>query len=205
MIYNKKTSNETYLDTIYAGCSVGSYSALNVEDYTISGKALTDCTVLKLEYVHLERMRCVNDDLDANITEYEQYVEENGLPYCDYKLHRGNGNDITGLEKFQNGINRIMRIIKSYKASTFTDLLNKVQEQVKKDRSEKLKRWRMRSLKSQPQNFEDKMEKMMIEQSQKIHNLSEIIENQNMLIRMLSKNSSFACKHCGKQNSPDDV
>ena len=81
LITNNRNSNETYLDTIYAGCSVGSYSALNVEDYTILGRALTDCTILKLEFLFLEQMRFESDELDDNITEYEKYVEENGLPY----------------------------------------------------------------------------------------------------------------------------
>lgn len=71
------------------------------------------------------------DELDEKLDEYEQYIEDNGLPYCDYKLHRGSNVEEKPIEKFQNGIHRIIRIVKSYKANKFTDLLKKVQERVK--------------------------------------------------------------------------
>ena len=49
---------------------MGSYSSLNADDYSLSGRALTDCTVLNLEYLKLEQMRLAYDELDDNITEY---------------------------------------------------------------------------------------------------------------------------------------
>ena len=137
LISNNRHSSEIYLDTIYTGWSIGSYSAINADQHTISGKALTDCTVLKLKYMDLETMRIEYDELDDSIEEYEKYIGENGLPYCDYKFHRGKEWNISPIEKFQNGINRIIRIIKSYKANTFTDLLKKVQEKIKEERKEK--------------------------------------------------------------------
>lgn len=193
LISNNRHSTESFLDTLYAGCSVGSYSALNTEDYTLSGKALTDCTVLKLDFMVLDQMRAEFDELDDNLSEYEEYIEENGLPYCDYKLHRGKSLDISPLEKFQNGIHRIIRIVKSYKASSLTDLLKKVQEKVKKDRTKKTKKWKQKALKATPQNFEEKVEKMMLEQSTQIEILKEMVYNQTLMIKSLQLNHTFKC------------
>lgn len=51
------------------------------EDYTISGRAITDCTVLKLDYNILEIMREIYPELDDKMLEYEKYINKNGLPY----------------------------------------------------------------------------------------------------------------------------
>jgi hypothetical protein len=130
------------------------------------------------------------EEINDNLTEYEKYIDENGLPYCDYKMHRGKDWEISPIEKFQHGINRIIRIVKSYKANTLTDLLKKVQEQVKKDRVEKNKQWKTKAMKIVPQNFEDKMEKMMIENAEKMDTLTEIVKNQHFMIQRL-----MTCHH----------
>jgi CRP-like cAMP-binding protein len=79
---------ESYLDTMYQGCCIGSYSVLTGDDYSISGKAKTDCTLLKLSYEALEEMRKKYDELNFTLSEYEDYIENEGLPYCDFKLYR---------------------------------------------------------------------------------------------------------------------
>jgi hypothetical protein len=135
-------------------------------------------------------MRMDFEEINDNLTEYEKYIDENGLPYCDYKMHRGKDWEISPIEKFQHGINRIIRIVKSYKANTLTDLLKKVQEQVKKDRVEKNKQWKTKAMKIVPQNFEDKMEKMMIENAEKMDTLTEIVKNQHFMIQRL-----MTCHH----------
>lgn len=68
------------------------------------------------------------------MSDYENYCDENGLPYCDYKLHRNRNLDMSPLEKFRAGIRRIMRIVKSYKSSALTELLQKVAEKVKEEK-----------------------------------------------------------------------
>jgi hypothetical protein len=68
-------------------------------------------------------MRYEFEELDDVMFEYEEYIEENGLPYCDYKMHRGDAWEIPPIQKFKYGINRIIRILKSYKANKLTDLL----------------------------------------------------------------------------------
>lgn len=55
-IYNKR-DKPTLLETLGQGCSVGCYSAIMCNDYTISGKAKTDLTVLKLPYTKLYELR----------------------------------------------------------------------------------------------------------------------------------------------------
>lgn len=42
LVTNQDSNNESYLDTIYSGCSIGSYGCLNTDDYALSGRALTD-------------------------------------------------------------------------------------------------------------------------------------------------------------------
>jgi CRP-like cAMP-binding protein len=61
------------LDILYSGCTIGSYSSLTAEDYSISGFAKTDLTVLKLDYHKLDKMRDKYEELDDKMTEYENY------------------------------------------------------------------------------------------------------------------------------------
>lgn len=41
-IYLGDNKREMYLDTLYTGCTIGSYASLNADDYTVSAKAKTD-------------------------------------------------------------------------------------------------------------------------------------------------------------------
>jgi len=91
-IKNQHNSSSSYLDTLYSGCTIGSYGALMNEYYSISGKAVEECTILKLKSSKLEEFRDTYDELDLEILDYENYTEENGLPYWDYKLSRKNLN-----------------------------------------------------------------------------------------------------------------
>jgi hypothetical protein len=112
-------------------------SVLANESFTISGKAKNDCTLLKLPNILLHDFREKYDELDRAMTEYEEYLEENGLPYCDYKLYRNRNFTFKAVEKFKYGIKRIIRIVKSYKSTSLTDLLDKVQEKVKRKKNNK--------------------------------------------------------------------
>ncbi|CAI2362152.1 unnamed protein product [Moneuplotes crassus] len=139
LIMNNNNGDESYLDTLYSGCTIGSYSVLNNDDYCTSCKALTDVTYLTLDFTILEQMRLVYEELDDSMCELEDYIENYQLPYCDYKLQRGKDWDLKPIQKFQNGINRIIRIVKSYQSNTFTNLLKKVQDRIKKERNLKIK------------------------------------------------------------------
>ena len=176
-VQNQNNISQTYLDTLYSGCTIGSYSVLMEEDYTMIGKATEDCTVLKLPYKSLSYFRDKFDELDIEISEYEKYISENGLPYCDYKLDR-NRFEMSMIERFQNSVRRIMRILKSYKSNAFTDLLVNIQEQIKKERKEKNKAYRKKVINSVPQTKEEKIEKSLFELGQQVTTMADTISKQ---------------------------
>ena len=121
-IFIGENKKEQLLDTLYTGCTIGSYASLNADDYTISARAKTDCTILKMAYRSMLTLRDKYDKLDQAISRYEEYTDDNGIPYCDYKLHRNKNLEWSPIEKFRHGINRISKIVKSYKSSALTDL-----------------------------------------------------------------------------------
>lgn len=133
-IYVHNNTKETFLETLYTGCSIGSYCLLTSEEYSISGKAKTDLTLLKLPFVKMKELREKYEDLDRVMNEYETYLDDNGLPYCDYKLYRNKHLNMKPQEKLQYGIKRIIRIVKSYRSSAFTDLMVKVREKIRNDK-----------------------------------------------------------------------
>ena len=93
-IYVHNNTKETFIDTLYTGCTIGAYWSLLSDEYSMSGRAKTDLTLLRLPFTRMQEIRESNEDLDRVMCEYEHYVEENGLPYCDYKVRifRNNSN-----------------------------------------------------------------------------------------------------------------
>jgi CRP-like cAMP-binding protein len=85
LIKNAKTF-ESHLDTLYSGCSIGSYSILSGDDYSFSAKSKTEWTLLKLPEKTLDEFREKYDDLNFQVSEYENYISHEGLPYWDYKV-----------------------------------------------------------------------------------------------------------------------
>lgn len=113
-IYIKNNEiKDSYLDTVYQGCSIGSYSVLTGDDYSITGKAKTDWTLLKLTYNTLEELRAKFDEMDYILSEFEDYIEAEGLPFWDFKLYRAGFLKMKPLKKFQIGIRRIIQIVVS--------------------------------------------------------------------------------------------
>ena len=102
---------ETFLDHLYQGCIIGTYSVLTGDPYSINGRAKTDWVLLRLSHNAIEELRERYQDLDFIISEYEQYIDEEGLPYCDFKLYRSGLSQMEPLKKFQWGIRRIIRIV----------------------------------------------------------------------------------------------
>ena len=176
-ITNNINTIGTFLDTLYSGCSIGSYSALAYEDYTITGIAQGSMTVLRLDFSVLEKMRRTSDTLDNKMVEYENYIERNGLPYCDYKLHRTRALDVEPIVKFKNGVKRILRIVKSYKSSAFTELLKKVQEHIQEQRKLKEQNKLKKQLNAKPQNHEEKVEQMLLQLTEQIKELKTKVSN----------------------------
>jgi CRP-like cAMP-binding protein len=135
-------NNEVYevnMDTLYVGCSVGAYSVLGQDDYTISGRAKTDCTVIVISKELLDELRKQHDEVNALMNEYEDYIQFYGLPYCDYKLHRGKNYAIPPMKKFQNGIRRLIRIVRSQKINDLQGFLRKHIDTVKEEKKKESK------------------------------------------------------------------
>lgn len=122
---------EKLIDTLYENCIIGTYYSITGDEYSISARANTECTVLKLPFELVSKFRLENEALDEAVCKCEEYIVDNDLPYCDYKLYRGDTRQISPLQKFKNGIRRIMRIVSTYKASAFTELLLRAQRLVR--------------------------------------------------------------------------
>ena len=184
-IYIHNNSKETFLDTLYTGCSIGAYCSLRLDDFTISGRAKTDLTLLKLPFIKMQNLREKFDDLDKVMGEYESYIDDNGLPYCDYKLYRNKHLDMTPIEKFRSGVKRIMRIVKSYKSSAFADLMEKIREKIKQDKSKKETRRRSAIMRNVPMTPEERTQQILIDLVGKVENLKDKIEKQDKVITAL--------------------
>lgn len=126
-------NNKVYdilVDTLFSGCSIGSYSCLKNEQYTISGMVKTDCTAIIIPKILIDNFRILYDEVNTTVGEYERYISDNGLPYLDYKIHRSKNYKIPPIQKFQNGIRRISRIAQSYKINDLQGFLMAHQKQV---------------------------------------------------------------------------
>lgn len=86
------------MDTLYTGCNIGSYSVITGDDYTISGKAQIDCTILTIETSTLVYLRNTFDEINSRLNEYEDYISDNGLPLLDYKMYRTKHMNLTPLK-----------------------------------------------------------------------------------------------------------
>jgi len=56
-VYITNSGNETNLDTVYSGCTIGTYSILNSDLHTISVKAKYDSVVMSLDSEVLRSVR----------------------------------------------------------------------------------------------------------------------------------------------------
>ena len=63
---------------------------------------------MKLSYAKLQEMRIKHEKFDKKLTEYEDFLAENGMPYCDFKLHRNIKHRQSPIQKLKNGIKRII-------------------------------------------------------------------------------------------------
>jgi hypothetical protein len=180
-IYVHNNSKENFVETLYTGCIIGAYGSLSCDDYSISGKAKTDLTLLRLPFARMQALRDTYEDLDKVMSEYQVYIEDNGLPYCDYKLYRTKHLNMTPLEKFQYGVKRIMRIVRSYKSSTFHDLMEKVRDKIKGDKDKRESRKRSAIMRV-PFTPEERTQQILIDLVGKVESLNDKVDNQEKLI-----------------------
>jgi len=114
---NSSQDQNIFVDTLYPGCNIGGYSCIAKEDYTITGIASSDTTVLVLKMSILEKY--INNPTHGGVQGFDllypihKYIQENGMPYLDYKLYRSSLFKVKPVRKLQQGVRRIMRILKS--------------------------------------------------------------------------------------------
>jgi hypothetical protein len=136
----------------------------------------------------MKELREKHEDLDKIMNEYETYLDENGLPYCDYKLFRNKHLNKTPLEKFKYGVKRIIRIVKSYRSSAFSDLMEKVREKIKSDKNKKENRRRSTIMRSVPMTPEERTQQILIDLVGKVEGLNEKLDRQEKIIKDLKEN-----------------
>ena len=180
-VYNN--TKETFVETLYAGCTIGSYCSLTSEEYTISGKARNDLTVLKLPFTKMQALREKYDDLDNIMGKYETYLDDNGLPYLDYKLYRTKHLNMKPKEKLKYGVKRIVRIVKSYKSTAFHDFMEKIRDRIKHEKKVRENLRRSTIMRSAPLTFEERTQKILIDLVGKVEGLKELVRRQDVVIQ----------------------
>jgi hypothetical protein len=124
----KNGFTDVTIDILYSGCQLGAFTVLRQDEMIMSAVAKSKVTVLSLSHEFIQRFREINLKFDEAITMAEDYVEQVGLPYCDYLIYRRN-KTMTPKDKFIKGVSRIVVINKSQGAGMkFFDLLNKAAE-----------------------------------------------------------------------------
>ena len=71
----------------------------------------------------LDSLKQEFDQIKEKVCEYELYIKENGLPFLDYKMNRRKSSKMSPFKKFQIGMRRICRIVRSYKINDIQGLL----------------------------------------------------------------------------------
>ena len=64
------------------------------------------------------------------MAESENYIVDNGLPYCDYKIYRTKSSNDTPISKFRTGIRRFISIVRTFKTSALQEMLERVRDYV---------------------------------------------------------------------------
>ena len=187
-VYIGNSKRETIMDTLYTGCTLGSYYILTNDDYVISAKTTSDCTLFKLTSEQLINLRADFEQLDENIIKCEDYVALNGLPYCDYKMYRTKMFKSSPISKFKVVIKRVINIVRTFKSSALQDLLERVRQliQEKKERRESRKKSLM--IKNNALTGAQKNEQTLLILQDKIEGLEGIVRRQSQTITNL-KNS----------------
>lgn len=161
------------------------HRALNWDEYTLSGKAKTDLIVLRLPYDRLYKLRQKHEKLHNSLWDYEEYIDENRVPYCDFKLYRGKFDFFSPREIFEQGIKRWMRIVKSYKTFWFTDLLKDIKASMNKNQHMRQKKLKEMLLNGACFNEGQRNEQAIMLLSQKVERLTDIVGEQNETINVL--------------------
>ena len=69
----------------------------------------------------LDKYSKTNEQFKSILLNFEKYVEENGPPFFDYKLYKGQSTSSNIFKKFHQTVKRLMRLNKSYKYADTTN------------------------------------------------------------------------------------
>ena len=127
LIIRFDNGTEIVMDHLRQGCSFGMYSILEPSPVMFQIKAKTHMVVQCLDFEVLENLRKTHPDLDKEMTEYEDYIEEYGLPICDYTIPYHTGIKL----KFKNAVRRVICLneYKHKKKSKLTKLIIDLKKQ----------------------------------------------------------------------------
>ena len=112
------------VDRLGAGSYLFSYTCLSSDRLSLSGTANGKTNVLVLPTQVVADAREANEQLDFELSRIEDYIEDNGVPRCDYTRFRAYLEP--PIKRFQAAIKRLIALqkIENQKALHFTDLLN---------------------------------------------------------------------------------
>jgi len=157
---------------------------LNCNDYTLTAKAKTDLTVLKLPYFKLYQLRQKYNKLDDVLSDYEEYLDENSPPLCDYKMNISEDHYIEPIQRLKNGVKRLMSIIRSHRTISITDLIKNLKAELRGDKKKKDER-REKLLTQSNLNSEQRNEQSISILNEKVEKLTNMVSQQNATIDVL--------------------
>jgi len=143
---------------------------------------------LKLKISDLEKIRKSSGHLDDIMTQYEEYINESGRPFCDYNMYRHKFNKISAKRKLMFGITRLCRIIKSFQTYAIQDLFSKALNAAKTRASIIQNRRKTQILQNTPGDADQVNQKSLLLLNIKIDHLVNIVEDQQSTIKHLKTN-----------------
>lgn len=205
-LYVNNGNIDKYLDTLYLGSTIGGYSALVGEPYWITAKSKTSWTILKLTIAKLLAVREKFSDLDAKMAEYEKYVEENGLPYWDYRIFRSSHLKLKPIQKFQYGVRRIVSILASYKNYDLRDMMRNLKDTLKKEKMKMETKRRSIMLKMHALTEEQENNYLYVYMKNEFNFMKEAMIQQSEAISLLQKQlkGQTQCDPLGSYKKPSE-
>lgn len=134
----------------------------------------------------LEYLKNTYDEINRQVTRYEDYIKENGLPLLDFKMYRTKSMQINVFKKFQLGIKRIVRIQRSKKTNDITGVLKAhrlkiyAEREKRHNRQASLLQHGITHDGNSVQNF------FLISMDSKINDLMDIVREQSQEIKRLN-------------------
>jgi len=100
---------------------------------------------------------------------------------------RSKKSNITPKEKLKSGVNRVLRIIRSYKSTAFADLMDKIRTKMKIEKDKKENRRRSVLMRSAPLTPEERTQQILIDLVSKVESLKDKIYDQDKQISELKE------------------